>query len=324
MMTLAALAVCGVACTPAGGNGENGGNTDNPGGGETTETTFTITVSNVTSNSAAVSVVPSNNNETYYFDVYEKATVAQFGSLEAFATALNSALSQQLATVGYSFADALSKGPDAYEFTKLDAGTEYYAFAYGVTGDAVLTTAVNVVTFTTEASTGDEVLSHYTYGYYENMGDKYGVGAATWYIDLYSETTWDMIVLEVQTAADATSFEGTYPFASTGAANTAIAGYMSTDYYVYGSFWGELNSNNQLTDVRFMKSGSVTIAKDGANYTITVDSTDDSGAALKVTYNSTLEEWVDEDTAATKLNVRRSNKNFKKPALKINKTIARR
>ena len=77
---LAMLAVCGVACTPNNGDGtgdNNGGNEDNGGNGNGngnsgTTTSFVIDVTDITATGATVSVTPSTN-ETYYFDVIEKA-----------------------------------------------------------------------------------------------------------------------------------------------------------------------------------------------------------------------------------------------------------
>ena len=73
LFILAMLAVCGVACEQLGGahnggndNGDNSG--DAPGTPGTTESVFNITVSDITSNSAYVSVETSSK-ETYYFDV---------------------------------------------------------------------------------------------------------------------------------------------------------------------------------------------------------------------------------------------------------------
>ena len=54
-LLLAMFAVCGISCEP----------NDLVGG----KTTFAITVSNITTTSATIDVVPSNNQTYYYFDV---------------------------------------------------------------------------------------------------------------------------------------------------------------------------------------------------------------------------------------------------------------
>jgi hypothetical protein len=244
--------------------------------GSTSNNTFEIAVSGVTSNSATVSVYPSNN-DTYYFDVYDKATVDQYGDINTFAAEYIASLKEYLTENGYTFADVLSSGADSYSFEGvLEANTVYYAFAFGASSNGAITTDVTSKTFTTEASgstgggttpsTGDLALNNFTYGYYSNYGDYYGTGATNWYIDLYTYDTYDVLILEVQTPTSATSFEGTYNFNSSLAANTAVPYFIDDDGYICGSYWCLLDSDYNIADYRGCASGSLKISKSGSDF----------------------------------------------------------
>ena len=182
----------------------------------------------------------------------------------------------------------------------MEASTDYYIFAFGVLNDGTITSNIAYKAFKTlegsgsgngGSTGGDKNLTNFAYGYYTNYGDYYEVGATNWYIDLYTADTDDMFVLEVQTATSATTFTGTYQFATTYAAGTAVA--FTEDS---GSYWGLLDENwENIIDYTPVVSGTAVIGKSGDNYTITVDALDDNGNSIKVAYTGELEEYVDED-----------------------------
>ena len=287
-LMLATLAVCCVACLP------------NEGGSGKDSAEFDISVSAITAESATVSVTPSNDIETYYFDILEKSVFDTYSNKIEIAELIVSDLQNMCNENDVSLVDILSKGADSYDYAELTPATEYVAYAFGVNANGTITTEVFTKTFkTSTAATTPEVpetpgtgtnYTNFVYGYYEDFGDFYSVGAKNWYIDLYTEDTYDVFVIEVQTALTATEFVGTYPITGTFASGTAVAGGTDSEGYIYGSFWGLMDTSEEiLTDVKFLNSGSVTISQSGSDYVIKVDALDDSGDKITLDYTGVLE-----------------------------------
>ena len=156
---LAIAAIVGVACTP--NNEGNGGENNGP----KPALTFTIQLSNITSSSVYMAVTPSNNIDTYFFDVVPQSVMAHYATPEAFATDYVSQLISLYEQYDLVFADALSKGADAWQYKlgDLEPNTEYYAIAFGVTPEGTITTKVTMESFKTLEPTpsgpSDNVLS---------------------------------------------------------------------------------------------------------------------------------------------------------------------
>lgn len=113
------------------------------------ELSFEFSVTNITKTAADVNVIPSNNDDTYYFDVQ---MVAAFDGMTD---------EQILAEVVDGLtADDLSQGPDGLPaelfdlYAPLKSGTEYYVYAVGFDPDKGATTKLSKYKFTTEAATG--------------------------------------------------------------------------------------------------------------------------------------------------------------------------
>ena len=145
-LLLAMLAVVGVACTP--NNEEGNGNENN---GPNAPLSFTIQLSNITSSSVKMDVVPSNNTDTYFFDVVEKSVLSHYASLESFVADYISQLKDIYEQHGMTLGEILSQGPDSWEYEvgQLFSNTEYYAFAFGLTAEGVITSEVAMEPFTT-------------------------------------------------------------------------------------------------------------------------------------------------------------------------------
>ena len=158
-LMLVVLAVCGIACTP--NNEGNGGENNGP----KPALTFTIQLSNITSSSVYMAVTPSNNTDTYFFDVVPQYVMAHYDTPEAFATDYVSQLISLYEEYDLVFADALSKGADAWQYEQgnLEINTEYYAIAFGVTPEGTITTKVTMESFKTleptPAAPSDNVLT---------------------------------------------------------------------------------------------------------------------------------------------------------------------
>lgn len=319
LLAVAALTVCGVACTP-----EQGGS-DAPKG------PFTIYTSVPLYNAIPVTVEPADQEAPYYFDVYDVATVEQFESTEAFANALIGVMKQQAPAYNLpSIAPFLSVGTDSYLFEGLSPETEYYVFAFGVDpgatiDDATLTTEVVLKKVKTPVRPELPAVTYFTYGYWENMGDRYEVGATTWCIDIYSDEPNEFVYLYFQTAADATTFVGEYTIENTGAPGTVVPGYFSNGS-VGNSFLGQLNSSNQLTGAILLKAGTVVVEQEGENYKITIDAETENaltGAkdAIRIVYDAPLEEYVSTSTAAVKASVRRPANSMELSPIQLHKGI---
>ena len=297
-----------------------GGNTS---GGDvtTSKNTFNVNVTDITATGATVVVTPSNY-DTYYFDVIEKEVYDMYTDKKEFAAEYIAEVKDFYESYGYSLADALSSGNDSYSFDGfLDPNTAYYAFAFGVTTSGAITTDITTVEFTTLASsggntgggnTGDKNLTCFEMGYYENWGDYYGTNTLNWYIDLYSSTTNDYFVLELQGDLSETApFAGEYKLLSSFAAGTAVAGSVDADGYIYGTYWGLLDDNwESFVDYALCTSGTVKVGKSDSLYTIDIDALDENGNSIKLSYAGVLEEYVGASELATQKLSNNLNKRF--------------
>ena len=296
----------------------SGGNTG--GGASTSNNTFKVNVTDITSTGALVSVTPSNY-DTYYFDVIEKEIYDMYTDKSEFAADYMTEIAEACATYGYSIADVLSSGSDAYSFEGyLDPNTAYYAVAFGVSTSGAVTTDVAATAFTTLSSdggntggsTGDKNLTCFELGYYENWGDYYESGATNWYIDLYSMTTNDYFVIELQGDLSETApVAGEYKLLSTFAAGTAVAGGVDADGYGYGTYWALLDNNwEYFVETALCTSGTVKVTKNGDLYNIDVDAVGDSGQSIKLSYAGVLEEYISDYSLASQKLCNNLNKRF--------------
>lgn len=120
------------------------------GGGDLT---FTIAVTNIGAKGADINITPSNDSDTYYFDVYPASVVDQMPDDNQLIAAIISAN-------GGDVTKYLATGPDGYskelieQNAPFDPETEYCVVAFGCNGTAG-TTAVTKERFTTLADDGE-------------------------------------------------------------------------------------------------------------------------------------------------------------------------
>ncbi len=125
----AACAMTMTACENL-GNGGNGGNGE---GNGDSDMTFEITVSDITTSGATVTVVPSDETSLYYFDRVTKEVYKTFDNDKAFMEAMIENLRQSCEESGASLASAISVGEDGYTYSgDLTPATEYYIYAFAV------------------------------------------------------------------------------------------------------------------------------------------------------------------------------------------------
>lgn len=92
---------------------------------------FTISISNITSSSALMTVTP-DVSLTYYFTIIEASYVKEMTDEQLIQQVLIAEMDYIIdyyKSYGISYEDLLSTGNDSYEFTELTAGTEYLALA---------------------------------------------------------------------------------------------------------------------------------------------------------------------------------------------------
>lgn len=128
---------------------EGGKSTVKSGEATTTEAqpsdlTFTFSVTDITSNSAVIDITPSNNTDTYFFDIQEKEIIDSYGGD---LTSLIAAFDEAYASYG-GVAGMVSQGPENYPMDGLSPNTEYSVIAFGYSGAA--TTGLSTYEFTTE------------------------------------------------------------------------------------------------------------------------------------------------------------------------------
>lgn len=125
--------------------------------------TFTITVSDITSNSANVTVEPSVAKAPYFWNVFATEAVQYYGGADSLLLLYMDYYKKQ----GYTYADLVERlliiedGKDSYEYTDLDPETEYTVIAcYVDTALQLLSAPVAKEFKTTEfVITGSEVLN---------------------------------------------------------------------------------------------------------------------------------------------------------------------
>ena len=149
-------------------------------GGQGGATSFKITVDEVTFNSAHVAVVPADTTVTYYWDVFPAEAIAQMtdDSLANYVKEYLDYLVEYYKYFGYDvkLSDLLYKGADDYDFTGLDAETDYIAFALQMKEDG---TPVGKATKKDFRTTKMEIVGHETIALTGVYDDE--VAAQGWY-----------------------------------------------------------------------------------------------------------------------------------------------
>ncbi len=143
---LSACALTMTACENL-GNGDNGSNGE---GNNGSDMTFEITVSEITTSGAIVTVVPSDETSLYYFDRVTKETYETFDNDKEFMEAMIENLRQSCEESGASLASAISVGENSYPYIgSLTPATNYYIFAFAVDAQLNPNSSLTLKPFTT-------------------------------------------------------------------------------------------------------------------------------------------------------------------------------
>ena len=253
---------------------------------EPSNNTFDIKLSGITAYGAKIEVTPSNG-DFYYFYAIEKAEYEKYESDEAFAKSV----AQEIKLMSVDVTANLSTSYDSHTFDALlKPGTDYYAYALGISGNGVPTTGVTKVAFKTLTPTSDEiVLDYFVEACAMKMNGFYKEGVATWSIAFYAEDEDNTLYLDIQTPLAATDYVGEYTFDSSYAPNTAVAGAMEEKYWS-GSCWYVYDKLGNLVESKLLSSGSVKITKSDNIYTISINALDQNNEKLKGSYTGPIED----------------------------------
>lgn len=122
-----------------------------PGKGE-----IAISFRNLTSSSVTVDFAPEGKSKTYYFSIIARANYASYASDEELIRAaiayLESVAAQQGRDLKELLAEELLKGNISWPFEGLTPKTDYVAYAFGITPECEVTSALSKAEFTTLAS----------------------------------------------------------------------------------------------------------------------------------------------------------------------------
>ena len=204
--------------------------------------------------------------------------------------------------------------------TDLTAGTleitknaDTYTFTFDLTGKGYVCKSSisakvsdNLLIITNEAYNStikeDVTTNDYTKAFIAKRGDQFEAGVCNW--DLILGT--DGITIEksgnilgtgkasqiwLTTSLDKTDITGTYAFNSTDKAMTAESGdaFFTT---IQGSWWFDQTDKDVYTNAAPYYEGSITISKDGSNYVVAINATDDNIPTtnkISVNYNGAAE-----------------------------------
>lgn len=113
--------------------------------------TFDVKVTDIKSSSVWVSIIPSNNVATYYFDFVTKEKFSTFSDAKACAKWLIAYIKEPYDFYGWPFAEVLSVGAMEYQSNEgmLIPDTEYCILVFGVTTAGKVTTDVTTIPFKT-------------------------------------------------------------------------------------------------------------------------------------------------------------------------------
>lgn len=128
------------------GQGENGD--------DTKPLTLEITLEDITSSGVDMTVTPSDDDKTFYFDILGKEAfelLKSEGTQKHFDTEVRIRQEAYELTKEETIAKMLSKGVSGHTYTKLSPATEYYAVAFAVSAEGKTAETFVQKSFSTEA-----------------------------------------------------------------------------------------------------------------------------------------------------------------------------
>ena len=299
MMVLGA-AMLFACCTP-----KDGDKTPGPVGNG-----ITVTVGEVAHNQAAINI-DAPADMYYYISLWSKAEIEEYAQGDAQAIAdmemqymldyvdtYNNATGSNETLVSFWLDAAIFQGAADLTATDLRPETEYVVLYAGV-NEQGFSTPLGQTTFTTTARPAGKTIKIDPFmAAIECYGDYYGMGTNDICVYLFGETAQGYIVnLLIELSAEASNHDGVgtytpdYDFVC--APNTYLPG-----TYEEGGVWGTSYMvvdymTETVHEADIITEGTVTISKNGADYTISGTLYGDN-AAYEINY--TFQPSVDEET----------------------------
>ena len=241
-----------------------------------------------------ITVTPSNN-DTYFWSV-EPSDIYDGKSDEFIMNDLIAYYDSEGILEYY-----LASGVSSFDYTTLlSSGESYTVYAFGYEGTP--TTGLTSYTFTygeggssgggsgyaTTSLTGDvnvEIAEVYAYYY----GDYYGIGTNNWEIGFFSGDNTECIGIESFTALNQLTPEGNYTIMGDASEpNTAFSGAFDGDD-ILPAYYVEMNpSTGEIYEYALIESGTFSIAKDGSNYSVTLNLADVLGHKVTGSFNGSI------------------------------------
>lgn len=120
----------------------------------------------------------------------------------------------------------------------------------------------------------------------EYYGDYYESGTENWCLAMTSSNGKEEIYVEFFTALGVKDPVGTYTVDATEsmAAGTALPGYIDEDSYIWPTYY----FNDATQDFALISSGTLTVTKNGNDYTVTADFKDEEGGRICSSYTGPI------------------------------------
>jgi len=280
---------------------------ENKEGGDTTGCTFTITVSDITSHEAAVSIIPSVKDVPFCATIYEAAEIE--GQTDAdITTAYYEYMDQVIEfygnygmTVYYANMAFVGDQPEL-SIADLDGGTTYTVVAFQMDSVNKTNYPVSKQNFTTEEADPDEAYSYepttattFTFAPTEINGTYYD-SESCFALNIADESN-TFVLCTGANYTEAGEKEGTFPVNMDNTVAGAAWGSAGYDgQYIYRTFLGEYTEDGYISaenGIYYVTAGTMTISETG----LTANFTTKYGSTVTVNYTGTIT-WADGEASA--------------------------
>ena len=293
LFALVAIALVAVSCKPTGDDPKK----DDP----TTGCTFTITVSDVTSHEAVVSVIPSLKDVPYYAGLYAAADLE--GMTDEEITAENyeyleemMAFYAQFGVTMYWADMVMIDDAEGLEAGELDGGTTYTVVAFQMDTIEKTSYPVTKKNFTTEEADPNEAYSfepttQTTFTYAPTaITATYDDALGYFTMDITDESNAFVLCTGANYTAEGEK-TGTFPVNMDGEAAGSVWGSAGCDgQYIYRTFLAEYDEDDYIDvekGVYYVTGGSMTVSEEG----LTANFTTKFGSTITVNFEGEIN-WV--------------------------------
>ena len=327
MLGAAMLFAC---CTPNDGNGDNSGDNN--------KVTFAVETANITHSSVDVTITP-NDAETWWFaTIYSEDdlnTYAQGNALTAITNevdlhmsvvnAYNEGVSESekldLLTFGF---DGVIKGSATLTASYLLPETTYFVIVAEVNGNGLASQEVTTHMFTTLARpVGNTTVFTPQMASVVCFGDVYGAETNNIILDLFAENeNGNVINISLEYFTELDNHDGVGSFVPDYDYTFAAGTFCPGEYYdgmLYPAYYVEMNpETEEYVAMAALVDGTVSVTKEGSEYTINASLTTEDGDVYKVeNYKYSLGEDTYYDDCSGAALLKLSNKKNNNRSIKV-------